>query len=191
VVSARNGARWDHYYHEDKEEQKKRRRLEQLDAREELATVKANMPLVVEDQVAKMSNALLPTMMQSISNWIKGGQQGPLPIPNLRASNSTNEALVNAPDVNTDAPTPAVVANDALPVNAKAPITAELANAPVLNAKAPTPVDVARTPAVVAKASTPTPTTRTPTMNAKAPTTAELANAPILNAKAPTVGFVA
>jgi hypothetical protein len=96
VVGAGGGCKWDYYYHEDTATRKERKRLEQLDVREELATVKANMPQLVQDEVAKTITALLPTMMQSISTWIEGGRQGPFPMPSLGASNSTN----GAPDIN-------------------------------------------------------------------------------------------
>ena len=50
---------------------------------------KVNMlPRLVEDQVAKTMNTLLPDMMQSLTNWQARGGIGPIPVPSMVGSNS-------------------------------------------------------------------------------------------------------
>src|SRR4051812_3164967 len=66
---------------------------------------KVNMlPQLVEDQVAKTMNALLPNMMQSLANWQSCGGIGPIPVPSMVGSNS---GITAAPVTN--APTPALL----------------------------------------------------------------------------------
>ena len=54
----------------------------------------ARIPEIVEEQVeqqlGRTITAIVPTLIQGISAWIAGGQQGPPPIPGFTASNSQN-----------------------------------------------------------------------------------------------------
>jgi hypothetical protein len=69
--------------------------------------MKVNMPGLIQDEVAKMVNAILPTMVQSIMNWIDGGRQGPFNMISLGASNSNNVAPdQNAPIMENPAANP-------------------------------------------------------------------------------------
>src|ERR1041385_9249709 len=79
------------YYPETKEARKERKRNEEKNVREELETVKADMPNIINAQVTQTVNNLLPTMMKSIADWIDGDRQGPLPTITLGASNSKND----------------------------------------------------------------------------------------------------
>ena len=54
----------------------------------------ARIPEIVQEQVQQQLGAtitaIVPTLIQGISAWIAGGQQGPPPIPSFTASNSQN-----------------------------------------------------------------------------------------------------
>ena len=78
------------YYPETKETRKDRKRNEDKNVREELETVKAEMPNIIYAQVIETVNNLLPTMMKSITDWIDGGRQEPLVMITLGASSSNN-----------------------------------------------------------------------------------------------------
>ena len=91
VVGAGLNHKHSFYYPETKEARKERKRNEEKNVREELETVKAEMPSIISAQVTQTVNNLLPTMMKSIADWIDGGRQGPLPMITLGASCSTNE----------------------------------------------------------------------------------------------------
>ena len=61
---------------------------------------KVNMLLqLVEDQVAKRMNALLPDMMQSLANWQARGGIGPVPVPSMVGSNLGIAAAAPTPVV--------------------------------------------------------------------------------------------
>ena len=66
------------------------------------------LPRLVEDQVPKMMNALLPNMMQSLADWQAHGGIGPIPVPSMVGSNSGIAAALV-----TDAPTPALLVTPA------------------------------------------------------------------------------
>src|SRR4051812_47208097 len=77
---------------------------------------KVNMlPQLVEDQVAKTMNALLPDMMQSLANWQARGGIGPIPVPSMVGSNSSIAAAAPTPVVleASPAPTPVVLVTPA------------------------------------------------------------------------------
>jgi hypothetical protein len=98
VVGTGVGRKHSHYYPEDKEAREERKRLETLDVRMELANMKADMPTLIDDAVAKRVNELLPTVVQSITSWIDGGRQTPALMIILGSSNSLNVAPAqNAP----------------------------------------------------------------------------------------------
>ena len=75
------------------------------DLREELANVKTDMPALIDDAVAKKVNELMPTVLQSLTAWIAGGQQGPAPMISLGSSNSHNVAPAQNPPVILETPT--------------------------------------------------------------------------------------
>ena len=91
VVGAGLSHKHSFYYPETKEARKERKKNEEKNVREELETVKAEMPNIISAQVTQTVNDLLPTMMKSIAEWIDGGRQGPLPVITLGASGSNNE----------------------------------------------------------------------------------------------------
>src|SRR4051812_21874981 len=61
---------------------------------QELRAQVARIPEIVqeqvEQQVGRTITAIVPTLIQGITSWIAGGQQGPPPIPSFTASNSQN-----------------------------------------------------------------------------------------------------
>jgi hypothetical protein len=91
VVGAGLSHKHSFYYPETKEARKERKKNEEKNVREELETVKAEMPNIISAQVTQTVNDLLRTMMKSIAEWIDGGRQGPLPVITLGASGSNNE----------------------------------------------------------------------------------------------------
>ena len=42
----------------------------------------------VEQQLGTKLNAMVPTLINGLTTWIAGGQQGPPPVPSFTASNS-------------------------------------------------------------------------------------------------------
>ena len=103
---------WSSYY--GKPEQsgsrgRKARRTEEDAAYVRGLEEKVNLiPQLVQDEVAKTMDALLPDMMQRLANWQAAGGQGPLPIPSMVGSNSGTNAVPV-----TNAPTPAVLVTPA------------------------------------------------------------------------------
>ena len=90
MVGAGSGHKHAFYYPETKEERKQRKSSVEASLRKELATVKDNIPVQVQDTVAKTINAILPTLCETIRNWFEGGRQGPFPMISLGSSNSIN-----------------------------------------------------------------------------------------------------
>ena len=90
VVGDDSGQEHAFYYPETKEERKERKSSVEASLRKELATVKDNIPVQVQDTVAKTINAILPTLCETIGNWFEGGRQGPFPMISLGSSNSIN-----------------------------------------------------------------------------------------------------
>ena len=141
VVGAGIGAKWDHYYHDDKEERKKRRKLAEDATDEKIESmVDEKVNSIVQDEVARQIQVAVPNMMLILKEWFDGGQQGSNPLQDLLPINAeapTSEAavtrttlpvnaeapaaVVNAPAVNATTPTPDVVANDDMVVNATNP----------------------------------------------------------------------
>ena len=61
-----------------------------------------------------MLTAMVPTLIQGLTTWIAGGQQGPPPIPSFMASNSHNTQaapLVSPAEAVLVSPTPAWAAS--------------------------------------------------------------------------------
>src|SRR4051812_11887062 len=100
---------WSDYYGKPAKQSgsrgRKERRTEEDAAYVRVLEEKVNMlPQLVEDQVAKTVNTLLPDMMQSLANWQARGGIGPIPVPSMVGSNS---GIAAAPVTN--APTPALL----------------------------------------------------------------------------------
>jgi hypothetical protein len=113
---------WSSYY--GKPEQSGSRGRKARRTEEEVAYVrgleeKVNLiPQLVQDEVAKTMQALLPCMMQRLANWQAAGGQGPLPIPSMVGSNSGTNAVPV-----TNAPTPAVLVTPAVNTAAAPDVT--------------------------------------------------------------------
>jgi hypothetical protein len=119
---------WSEYYGKPAEQSgsrgRKARRTEEDAAYVRGLEEKVNMlPQLVQDEVAKTMNALLPDMMQSLANWQARGGQGPIPVPSMVGSNSgpaapavPTPAVVVAP-----APTPGVLVTPAANTAAATP----------------------------------------------------------------------
>src|SRR4051812_29129254 len=85
---------------------------------------KVNMlPQLVQDEVAKTMNALLPDMRQSLANWQVCGEQGPIPVPSMVGSNSGTAApaVLTPAVVEAPAPTPGILVTPAANTKAAAP----------------------------------------------------------------------
>lgn len=74
----------------------------------------ARIPEIVQEQVQQQLGAtitaIVPTLIEGLSAWIAGGQQGPPPIPSFTASNSQNAMagpLVSPAEAALVSPTPA------------------------------------------------------------------------------------
>ena len=87
--------------------------------RAKLADLEESIPRRVEDQLAIKLNEIWPTMMESMSAYIAGGRQGPVPMFSLGGSNSINvsppSAPPSAPHQQFVTPDPAAAANNAAP----------------------------------------------------------------------------
>src|SRR3954469_24311031 len=95
---------WSEYYGKSAEQSgsrgRKARRTEEDAAYVRGLEEKVNMLLqLVEDQVAKTMNALLPDMMQSIANWQACGGIGPILVPSMVGSNSGIAVATPTPSV--------------------------------------------------------------------------------------------
>src|SRR4051812_29327474 len=111
---------WSEYYGKLAEQSglrgRKARRTEEDAAYVRGLEEKVNMlAQLVEDQVAKTMNALLPDMMQSLANWQARGGIGPIPVPSMVGSNSGIAAAAPTPAVleASPAPTPVVLVTPA------------------------------------------------------------------------------
>ena len=62
--------------------------MENLEIREELNEIKANLGTMVDDAVATMVNMIISAIVTSLTDYIKGGQQGPLPVFSMGGSHS-------------------------------------------------------------------------------------------------------
>ena len=86
--------KWGSYYTAGVRKEKKTSSESQAREVQELKAQVARIPEIVQEQVQQQLGAtitaIVPTLIQGISAWIAGGQQGPPPIPSFTASNSHN-----------------------------------------------------------------------------------------------------
>jgi hypothetical protein len=93
------GARWDYYDPNNTEMRKEIRKFKKISLDERLAEVKEKSKQAGRDEVAAQFNAMMPSLMQSMKNWIQNNQQGDFPFPSFDASNSINKEANNAPAI--------------------------------------------------------------------------------------------
>ena len=105
--------KWSEYYNAGRKERKTSSESQEREVQELKAQV-ARIPEIVEeqvrDQLGATITAIVPTLIQGISAWIAGGQQGPPPIPSFTASNLHNAMagpLVPPAEAALESPTPA------------------------------------------------------------------------------------
>ena len=109
--------KWSSYYDTAGRKEKKTSSESQAREVQELRAQVARIPEIVQEQVQQQLGAtitaIVPTLIQGISAWIAGGQQGSPPIPSFTASNLQNAMagpLVSptpAPELNAPGCTPA------------------------------------------------------------------------------------
>ena len=106
--------KWSSYYNTGGRKEKKTSSESQAREVEELRAQVARIPEIVQEQVQQQLGAtitaIVPTLIQGISAWIAGSQQGPPPIPSFTASYSQNAMagpLVSPAEPALVSPTPA------------------------------------------------------------------------------------
>ena len=86
--------KWSSYYNAGGRKEKKTSSESQAREVQELKAQVARIPEIVQEQVQQQLGAtitaIVPTLIEGLSAWIAGGQQGPPPIPSFTASNSQN-----------------------------------------------------------------------------------------------------
>ena len=86
--------KWSSYYNAGGRKEKKTSSESQAREVQELKAQVARIPEIVQEQVQQQLgatiSAIVPTLIEGLSVWIAGGQQGPPPIPSFTASNSQN-----------------------------------------------------------------------------------------------------
>ncbi|XP_044432890.1 uncharacterized protein [Triticum aestivum] len=86
--------KWSSYYTAGGRKEKKTSSESQLHEVQELKAQVARIPEIVQEQVQQQLGttltAMVPTLIQGLTTWIAGGQQGPPPVPSFTASNSHN-----------------------------------------------------------------------------------------------------
>ena len=88
--------KWSKYYKAGRKDRKTNSENQEHEVKELKAQVVRIPELVqeqVRDQLGATITAIVPTLIQGLSAWISGGQQGPPPIPSFTASNS-HDAMV-------------------------------------------------------------------------------------------------
>ena len=94
VTSKGLSTKWSSYYHTCGRKEKKTSSESQSREVQELKAQVARIPEIVEeqvrDQLGATITAIVPTLIQGLTTWIAGGQQGPPPVPSFTASNSHN-----------------------------------------------------------------------------------------------------
>ena len=106
--------KWSSYYNTGGRKEKKTSSESQAREVQELRPQVARIPEIVQEQVQQQLGvtitAIVPTLIEGLSAWIAGGQQGPPPIPSFTASNSHNAMagpLVPPAEAALVSPTPA------------------------------------------------------------------------------------
>ena len=105
--------KWGSYYTAGVRKEKKTSSESQAREVQELKAQVARIPEIVQEQVEQRLGAtitaIVPTLIQGLSAWIAGGQQGPPLIPSFTGSNSHNAPapLVSPAEAVLVSPTPA------------------------------------------------------------------------------------
>ena len=106
--------KWSSYYNAGGRKEKKTSSESQAREVQELKAQVARIPEIVQEQVQQQLGAtitaIVPSLIEGLSAWIAGGQQGPPPIPSFTASNSENVMagpLVSPAEAAFVSPTPA------------------------------------------------------------------------------------
>ena len=98
VVSTGLSTKWPEYYMAGRKERKTN--LDSLEVKELKAKV-AQIPDIVKEQVqnqlGETINALMPTLVVGLREWVKGGQQGAPRIPSFTGSNSHSATPLMSP----------------------------------------------------------------------------------------------
>ena len=86
--------KWGSYYTAGLRKEKKASSESQTCEVEALKAQVARIPDIVQEQVQQQLGttltAMVPTLIQGLTTWIAGGQQGPPPVPSITASNLHN-----------------------------------------------------------------------------------------------------
>ena len=82
--------KWSSYYNAGGRKEKKTSSESQSREVQELKAQVARIPGIVQQQLGTTLTAIVPTLIQGLTTWIAGGQQGPPPVPSFTASNSHN-----------------------------------------------------------------------------------------------------
>ena len=86
--------KWSSYYTAGGRKEKKTSSESQSREVQELKAQVARILEIVQEQVQQQLGmtltAIVPTLIQGLTTWIAGGQQGPPPVPSFTASNSHN-----------------------------------------------------------------------------------------------------
>ena len=86
--------KWSSYYTAGGRKEKKTSSESQSREVQELKAQVARIPEIVQEQVQQQLGttltAIVPTLIQGLTTWIVGGQQGPPPVPSFTASNLHN-----------------------------------------------------------------------------------------------------
>ena len=106
--------KWSSYYNAGGRKERKTSSESQEREVQQLKAQVAPIPEIVEekvrDQLGATITAIMPTLIEGLSAWIAGGQQGPPPVPSFTASNSHNAMagpLVPPAEAALVSPTPA------------------------------------------------------------------------------------
>ena len=90
--------KWSSYYTAGGRKEKKTSSESQSREVQELKAQVARIPEIVQEQVQQQLGttltAIVPTLIQGLTTWIAGGQQGPPPVPSFTASNSHSAQVV-------------------------------------------------------------------------------------------------
>ena len=86
--------KWSSYYTAGGRKERKTSSESQSREVHELKAQVARFPEIIQEQVQQQLGmtfaAIVPTLIQGLTTWIVGGQQGPPPVPSFTASNSHN-----------------------------------------------------------------------------------------------------
>ena len=81
--------KWSEYYTAGRNERKTSSESQEREVQELKAQVARILEIVqeqVQQQIGTTLTAMVPTLIQGLTTWIAGGQQGPPPVPSFTAS---------------------------------------------------------------------------------------------------------